>query len=129
MSSSVNVKGKMTFFLEDQENGEFGIACIVEDYDEQKLSMVYDLIDGQAFLNGVVAGALNQYEGFIANIFVDGYESNLGISTNNLQQGEFMVSRSAWEKICEISEVLVDWGTKASPKQEIQAIYALQRYR
>jgi hypothetical protein len=73
---------------------------------------IYDIFDGKEFLSGVQDGYIIDDDGHIADIFVDGYISNLGLSTDNLTQGEFLVSAEVWEDICNEFKVEVNWANK-----------------
>ena len=73
---------------------------------------IYDLIDGKKFLEYVQEGYFIDYDGIIADIFVDGYISNLGLSTDNLTKGKFLVTSEVWEDICDEFKVEVNWANK-----------------
>lgn len=73
---------------------------------------IYDLFDGKEFLEQVEEGYLIDYDGSISGIFVDGYISNLGLSTHNLTQGKFLVSAEMWFEICDEFKVEVNWVNK-----------------
>ena len=73
---------------------------------------IYSLFDGKEFLSHVQDGCIIDDDGCIADIFVDGYISNLGLAINNLTQGEFLVSAEVWEDICSEFKVEVNWANK-----------------
>lgn len=73
---------------------------------------IYDLMDGKKFLEYVQEGYLIDYDGIISNIFVDGYLSNLGLATDNLTQGKFLVSADVWLDLCDEFKVEVNWANK-----------------
>jgi len=73
---------------------------------------IYGLFDGKEFLENVEEGYLIDYDGSISSVFVDGYLSNLGLSTDNMQQGKFLVSAEVWKDICEEFKVEVNWANK-----------------
>ena len=73
---------------------------------------IYHLFDGKEFLQNVQDGYLIDYDGNIATVFVDGYVSNLGLATDNLTQGQFLVSAEVWEDICNEFKVEVNWANK-----------------
>jgi hypothetical protein len=73
---------------------------------------IYDLIDGKEFLEAVQGGYFIDYDGTIADIFVDGYISNLGLATDNLTKGDFLVSAEVWSEICDEFKVEVNWANK-----------------
>ena len=73
---------------------------------------IYDLIDGKEFLESVQGGYFIDYDGTIADIFVDGYISNLGLATDNLTKGKFLVCAEVWSEICDEFKVEVNWANK-----------------
>ena len=73
---------------------------------------IYDLIGGKEFLKNVQEGYFTDYDGTIADVFVDGYISNIGLATDNLTKGSFLVSADMWEKICDEFKVEVNWANK-----------------
>lgn len=73
---------------------------------------IYDLIDGKKFLENVQEGYFMDYDGTISDIFVDGYISNLGLTTDNLTKGNFLVAADVWSEICDEFKVEVNWANK-----------------
>ena len=73
---------------------------------------IYDLIDGKKFLEAVQEGYFIDYDGTISDVFVDGYVSNLGLITDNLTKGKFLVTAEVWEEICDEFKVEVNWANK-----------------
>ncbi len=73
---------------------------------------IYDLIDGKKFLENVQEGYFIDYDGTIADVFVDGYVSNLGLATNNLTKGKFLLSAEMWKDVCDEFKVEVNWANK-----------------
>ena len=73
---------------------------------------IYDLMSGEEFLESVQNGFFIDYDGHIADVFVDGYLSNLGLATDNLTQGKFLVGPEVWSEICDEFEVEVNWANK-----------------
>lgn len=73
---------------------------------------IYHLFDGKEFLQNVQEGYLIDYDGSISTVFVNGYVSNLGLATDNLTQGKFLVSAEVWEDICNEFKVEVNWANK-----------------
>ena len=70
------------------------------------------LIDGIDFLANVKHKDIMNYDGFIANVFVDGYKSNLGLYTDTFSDGQFLVNEKLFAKICEKYKVEIDWANK-----------------
>lgn len=73
---------------------------------------IYDLFDGKEFLKLVQDGCIMDDDGFMSTVFVDGYISNLGLATDNLTQGNFLVSAEVWKDICNKFKVEVNWANK-----------------
>ena len=81
-------------------------------YQHNFTKKIYDLIDGKVFLENVQEGYFIDYDGTISDVFVDGYISNLGLTTNNLTKGKFLMSAEMWEEICDEFKVEVNWANK-----------------
>ena len=73
---------------------------------------IYGLFDGKEFLKSVQDGCIMDDDGHVADVFVDGFESNLGLATNSLTSGGFLVSEEVWEDICNEHNVEVNWVNK-----------------
>lgn len=74
---------------------------------------IYDLYSGEEFLNLVKDKCIMNYDGNVANIFVDGYKSNLGLYTENgFECGGFQVDEELWLHICDNYKVEVNWANK-----------------
>lgn len=72
----------------------------------------YDIMSGIDFLESVLSGSITDYDGSIAQIFVDGYKSNLGLCTDNLIDGEFLIDEFTFREICSEHKVEVNWANK-----------------
>ena len=75
-------------------------------------SHYYDVMTGEQFYEDVDCGGFIDYDGSIADIWVDGYISNLGLRHRGVCQGEFLVSGKDWLNICKNHEVFVNWANK-----------------
>lgn len=73
---------------------------------------IYSMFDGQEFVDMIKKGCITSYDGFISEIYVDGYLSNLGIISDTFEDGEFLVSIEMFEELCQDYEVLVNWANK-----------------
>lgn len=73
---------------------------------------VYDLMSGKKFLDAVRSKCIMDYDGTLSDIFVDGFDTNLGLSEAGLSQGQFLVSGKVFEQLCNEHEVLVNWANK-----------------
>lgn len=109
MTDKYKAKGQIIFRL-----GSDGIQTqIVNDlYRGNFEKDIYDLFDGKEFLEHVQDGYITDYDGSIATVFVDGYISNLGLATDNLTQGKFLVSAEVWKDICNEFKIEVNWANK-----------------
>ena len=72
----------------------------------------YSLMSGIDFLESVLSGCITDYDGCISQIFVDGYNSNLGLCADNLIDGAFLVDECTFRNICNEHEVKVNWANK-----------------
>ena len=73
---------------------------------------VYDLFNGKKFLELVKSGCITDYDGHIVNVFIDGFDSNLGLATDNLTSGGFLVDEEVWLELCNEHKVEVNWANK-----------------
>ena len=133
--SVYKAKGNLTFFVESTKQGySFAyttktIDNIVNEYTKmnnepefRKLIKdsitgdytfeIYDLMSGKDFLEAVLGAFFTYYDGSIADIFVDGFKSNLGLRTNNLTSGKFLVDAQTFREICNAHKVEVNWANK-----------------
>lgn len=112
-----SINGTITFFY-----NEGGIAYYINDKnDEEYKGMadfyfrpinIYHLMSGEEFADAVDKGFFIDYDGSLADVLVDGYQSNLGICTNSFHQGNFMVDINTFREICSKSKVEVNWANK-----------------
>lgn len=73
---------------------------------------VYDLMPGDEFLDAVRSTCIMDDDGELADIFVDGFRTNLGLNEDGFSQGRFLVSGKVFEQLCDEHEVLVNWANK-----------------
>lgn len=71
-----------------------------------------DLFDGKEFLEDVRNKCIIDYDGSLEHIFVNGFESNLGLASNDFCQGKFLVMEDVFEELCEEYNIKVDWAGK-----------------
>ena len=83
-----------------------------EDFMNTFTKNIYYIMDGVEFLKAVDSGCFIDYDGSIANVFVDGYISNLGLAHKGICQGKFLVNKEIWMDICEDFKVEVNWANK-----------------
>ncbi len=119
-------KGELDFFLAD--NGELKRITFERPYylsihnkDENFVDWLYErffekniysTFTGQEFGEMVDTGYIIDYDGTLADVFVDGFVSNLGLFHNGFKQGKFLVTYDVWKKICDKHEVVVNWANK-----------------
>lgn len=73
---------------------------------------IYDLMSGETFIENVKDGLLTDYDGNLADIFIDNHESNLGLYSGNLQQGRFCLGINDFLDLCKKYKVEVNWANK-----------------
>ena len=100
---------------------EFAKELHISEKDLSKMEKIFleryhydcsDLFTGKEFLEYVRSGGFIDYDGSISHIFVDGYDTNLGLFEGGICQGNFIVDGTMFEKICEEHDVIVDWANK-----------------
>jgi len=110
------IRGEIYFFL---RNGY--IEVDIRDYSEEdKLFInlypteynIYDLMNGKDFADNVECGGFIDYDGSIAEIFVDDYKSNLGIWDFGMHQGKFCVGLNDFRKLCDKYNIEVNWANR-----------------
>lgn len=73
---------------------------------------IYDLMTGEEFLEAVDAGCFIDYDGTLADVFVDGCVSNLGLCHKGIHQGAFLATKEFWESLMETNKIEVNWANK-----------------
>lgn len=73
---------------------------------------IYDLMSGEEFYESVDDGCFIDYDGSIVNVFINGYDSNLGLYHKGICQGDFIVDGDTWLDICKKFKVKVNWANK-----------------
>ena len=91
---------------------EEAIEYLKEEVQLDNTYMIADLMDGIEFLEDVLDGSFMDYDGTLAEIFVDGYKSNLGLAAGGIEQGKFLVDENVFRMICEEYKVEVNWANK-----------------
>ena len=69
-------------------------------------------MDGLNFLEQVEAGCITDYDGNLSNVFVDGYDSNLGLICGGFGQGQFCVTGDTFREFCMNHDIKVNWANK-----------------
>jgi len=73
---------------------------------------IYDLMTGKEFYKEVDSECFIDYDGSIADVFVDGYLSNLGLAYKEICQGDFLVDGEVWLEMCNSRDIQVNWANK-----------------
>ena len=122
-------KGTITFFINDEGDISFMQTTVAqlakeicnspvkEDYinflqDSMFSHTKYDIISIKDFIDCIECGGITNYDGEIANIFVDGYKSNLGLCMNGFIDGSFLVSKTIIKELASSHEIIVNWANK-----------------
>lgn len=108
-----NVKGEMIFIYSQDE----GLIVKTRDYKEdwEKFFVdktIYSLMSGKEFVSLVDSGCIIDDDGSLSNIFIDGYNSNLGLHHKGLTDGSFLVDKDTFLDICKHHKVEVNWANK-----------------
>lgn len=103
------------FLLAYSENE--GLLCTKIPYSPEKKSIYEiricgDLMTGKEFYEEVDCGGIIDYDGILGNVFVDGFESNLGLSHYGLSQSGFMVDGNTWLRLRDEFDIMVEWCNK-----------------
>lgn len=69
-------------------------------------------LQGEKFLKYVQDGSITNYHGHEADVFVDGFRSNLGLLHENIQVGGFLVDEDVWIELCKEHKIEVNWANK-----------------
>ena len=105
-------KGRMIWIY----NNDGTIAHWDVDYDEIEKEMhyfpIYDLMSGEEFYEHVDGGGFIDYDGSIVHVFINGYDSNLGLYHRGICQGKFIVDGDTWLELCKEFKVEVNWANK-----------------
>ena len=67
------------------------------------------LLTGEEFLEQVKTLNIQTYNGYLYEVFIDKYRSNLGLVYDNFIGGEFLVDENKWLEICKKHKVEVYW--------------------
>ena len=72
----------------------------------------YHIIDGKDFLEEVKSNCLTTYDGYISEVLVDGYITNLGLAYNSFESGKFLLAEDIWLDMCKDHDIKVNWVNK-----------------
>lgn len=82
--------------------------------DKLKLVEVHgDVYSGEEFVDKVELEELSDTKGYVGKVFVDGWESNIGLAatteSGNFCQGKFLLTPREWRKVCKHHKIEVVW--------------------
>lgn len=97
------------YYLKHHDNNAEYVDFI---YDSHFNRSTYDLMTGKNFYKDVDNTSLIDYDGSIADVFVDGYLSNLGLAYKGMCQGDFLVDGEVWLELCDEYDIKVNWANK-----------------
>lgn len=90
---------------------------LLESINARNTFEIYELYPGKTFISYVDQSIITNNDGFMSQVFVDGYISNLGLLTPSFCQGEFLVDRKTWLKICNEHDIRVNWANNRIKKK------------
>lgn len=121
-------KGSITFFIDDEgdisfiqrtikqmaaEAGHMTDKNYIEFLQDTTFAYpIYDMMNINEFIECLEDGGITNYDGSIANIFVDGYKSNLGLCIDGFIDGSFLVSKTIIKELASCHEIIVNWANK-----------------
>ena len=73
---------------------------------------IYALMSGEEFLYAVDNGFFIDYDGSIAEVFIDGCLSNLGLWHEGIRQGRFLATKEFWGSLMKTNKIEVNWANK-----------------
>lgn len=73
---------------------------------------IYTLIPGLKFLEMVRDRTITDDDGLISEMFVDGFQSNLGLCEAGFCQNGFLVTGNIFASLCERHDIMVNWANK-----------------
>lgn len=100
--------------LEDSLKDYKSLSSEVLEPLRSKLSIIdtTHLMNGSDFAHDVDAGCLIDYDGYVKNVFINGFKTNIRLSHNGLSTDRFGVNKYIWDNLCRNNEVYVDWINK-----------------
>ena len=96
-----------------KQYGEIGKQMLADKYERDFTFDIYHLISGKELLNCVKCSGFTDYDGYIKDVYVDDFKSNVGLISDNLiSGGDFYMDEDAWSNLCENYDVKVNWVNK-----------------
>lgn len=105
----------------NSEKEDFQEMFHTHDIDEK------DLIDGKKFLENVRNRIITNDNGTLSHIFVDGYESNLGLISSDFSQGNFLLTENLFAELCEEYNIKAHWKNSVNEKLDTPIIYQTKK--
>ena len=100
------LKGYLNFAYIDGE-----VQYYTEDH-QLELNLCGKVMSGKEFYEYVDSGCITNYDGILADVYINGYKSNLGLTHKYLHQGGFMVDGESWLELCDEFDIEVEWCNK-----------------
>lgn len=100
--------------VEDLLKDYEGLSFDVLEPLRSKLSIIdtTHLMNGSDFAHDVDAGCLIDYDGYVKNVFINGFKTNIRLSHNGISTDRFGVNKYIWNNLCRDNEIYVDWINK-----------------
>lgn len=105
-------KGKLLFYYSENNEIVFITETYLEPERDCELIIVGDLMSGKDFYDEADRRCIINYDGTLGYVFVNGYESNLGLLHEGLCQGDFIIDGNTWLKLCDEFDIVVEWCNK-----------------
>jgi hypothetical protein len=117
MRDKKEIKGKIYLYYNNVNIDTFGYDKNDVKYKDMEWLVfpdqdIYNLFSGEEFANMIENGSIIDYDGSLANVFMDDFDSNLGICTNSFHKGEFMVDINTFKEMCKEFKIEVNWANK-----------------
>ena len=100
------LKGYMNFAYVEND-----LQYYIEDH-PMELNIIGDVMTGKEFYETVNTGCIMDSDGILADVYINGYKSNLGLTHKYLHQGGFMVDGESWLELCDEFDIEVEWCNK-----------------
>lgn len=103
-------KGEMWYALDKDD-----ITVYTCDYTHEgmKENEITDIMTGKEFVEAVDSGSINNDDGFVSEVYVDDYVSNIGLICGGFISGRgFILTKDVFLELCDNHEVYVNWVNK-----------------
>lgn len=115
MDKQYNSKGVVEFEVTQKINESVYYNLNFKDKPCKESLNYCDIMSGKTFLNYVKRGMFTDYDGYVSNVFIDKYKTNIrladyGIEEYNEEYINFI--EDEWIELCNSSKVEVLWVNK-----------------